>query len=258
MGMDLIGGWATFMAYEGMAPNTIACRTRLLRQFAKTCDPATATKADLVAFLSTKPSAASRSTAQSYIKVFYAWCEREGFRDDPTKTLPRVRAPQGDPRPADHSDVERMLAAADQRTRTMALLMVYCGLRSCEVAGVRHEHLRNDHGRWWLDIPRAKGGKAQSVPVQARVAEELLACPEWNVSAQSVQKMVKRALKRVDSKATPHQLRHYYGTQALATTDNLRVVQQLMRHASSSTTDRYTAVASEKVAEAADQLPWIA
>lgn len=257
--MDLIGGWATSMTYEGMAPNTIACRTRLLRQFAKHVDPAVATKLDLVAFLSTKPSAASRATAQSYLKVFYGWCQREGLREDnPTETLPKVRAPQGNPRPAHEDDVQAMLRTADQRTRTMALLMVYCGLRSCEVAGVRHEHLRQDGaGRWWLDIPRAKGGKSQTVSIPDQVVDELRACPEWNLSAQTVQKAVKGALVTARSKATPHQLRHYYGTQALASTPNLRVVQTMMRHSSPTTTARYTAVESDEVSAAAASLRWL-
>ena len=257
--MDLIGGWAASMTYEGMAPNTIACRTRLLRQFARSCPPATATRMDLVAFLATKPTAASRATAQSYLKVFYGWCVREGFlSESPADTLPKVRAPQGNPRPAHEDEVTAMLRTADVRTRTMALLMVYCGLRSCEVAGVRHEHLRQDQsGRWWLDIPRAKGGKAQTVPIPAQVVDELRACPEWNLSAQSVQKAIKGALVRANSKATPHQLRHYYGTQALASTPNLRIVQTMMRHSSPTTTARYTAVASDEVSDAAESLRWL-
>lgn len=259
MGMDLIGGWAAFMTYEGLAPNTITCRTRLLRQFAKTCDPATATKADLIAFLSMKPTPASRATAQSYLRVFYAWCAREGYRDDPTTTLPKVRAPQGNPRPASTDAVQTLLHTADQRTRTMVLLMAYCGLRSCEVAGVRHEHVRTEPGGLWLDIPRAKGGDRQAVPIPAAVAAELLDCPEWDVSAQTVQKAVKSALVATgDKKTTPHQLRHYYGTTALASTPNLRIVQTMMRHKSPTTTARYTAVASDEVSAASNSLPWIA
>lgn len=257
--MDLIGGWAAFMTYEGLAPNTINCRTRLLRQLAKTCDPATATKADLVAFLSTKPTAASRATAQSYLRVFYAWCAREGYREDPTTALPKVRVPQGNPRPAAADTVQALLHTANQRTRTMVLLMVFCGLRSCEVAGVRHEHVRTESGGLWLVIPRAKGGSRQDVPIPSAVAGELLACPEWDLSAQAVQKAVKAALvKAGDKKTTPHQLRHYYGTTALASTPNLRIVQTMMRHSSPATTARYTKVASSEVSAASDALPWIA
>jgi len=259
--MDLIVAWGSAMTYEGLSPVTVSCRSRLLRQLAKHTDPGTATRTDLIAFLSTKPSASSRATAQSYLRVFYAWCAREGHRaDDPTLTLPKVRAPQGNPRPA-HADVVRaLLAVADQRTRVMALLMVYCGLRSCEVAGVRHDHLRLEGLRWWLDIPRAKGGKAQSVAIpDERIVDELLACPEWDVSAQTVQKSVKAALVATgDRRTTPHQLRHYYGTQALAATPNLRIVQQMMRHASPATTARYTAIASSEVSDASAALPWIA
>ena len=60
------------------------------------------------------------------------------------------------------------------------------------------------------------------------------------------------------SSATPHMLRHYYGTAALSATQNLRQVQEMMRHASPATTARYTAVASDELTRAAESLPQIA
>jgi integrase len=41
-----------------------------------------------------------------------------------------------------------------------------------------------------------------------------------------------KVLRELGSTATPHQLRHWYATAPLSTTGNLRVVQEMMRHAS--------------------------
>ncbi len=50
-------------------------------------------------------------------------------------------------------------------------------------------------------------------------------------------------LRAVGSASTPHALRHFYATSVLASTQNLRLTQVLMRHAYPSTTARYAAVA---------------
>jgi integrase len=196
----------------------------------------------------------------SYLRAFYGWAlAEELIGSDPTEKIPGVKVPSGSPRPAPHDAVVAMLHSATPRTRIMALLMVYGGLRCCEVADFRPEHLtQNADGRWWVRIPHGKGGKAASVPFPAVIAAEVLAGPSWDVSTQTVQKDVRKALRDVGSPATPHQLRHYYGTSALQSTQNLRKVQEMMRHASPATTARYTQVSSEELSDAAEHLPRIA
>jgi integrase len=218
------------------------------------------TKSDLIAFLSHYEMASTRSTMLSYLRAFYSWATSEGMlTEDPTAKIPGVRVPKSEPRPAARDDVAAMLHTADPRTRCMALLMVYGGLRCCEVSAFRPEHLtQNSDGSWWVDIPHSKGGHHQKVPFPADVAAEVLAGPSWTVGTQTVQKAVRDALRRSGSDATPHQLRHYYGTTALQSTSNLRQVQDMMRHASPATTARYTKVAASELTTAAEGLPRIA
>lgn len=255
-----IDGWAAYMRFTGQATTTITTRTRVLRRLNAQAGPVLGlTRSDLIAWLSAYDTASTRSTVLSYLHAFYTWAlEEELIADDPTARIPAVKVPSAKPRPADVADIARALAAADERTRNMMLLMAYGGLRCCEVAGFRPEHVEQSGDGWWVRIPRSKGGHAQAVPMPADIAAQLAAAEPWTVGTQSVQKTVSRALRKVGSSATPHMLRHYFGTSALHSTQNLRQVQEMMRHASPATTARYTAVASDELTRAAESLPRIA
>lgn len=260
--MDITQQWGAYMAFRGAAARTIECRTRALRRLARVTgrDLLTLTPVDLVTYLAAYEKASTRATVLSYIRCFYAWAVEQDLLDtDPTRKVPTVKAPSGTPRPAPRDDVAALLRTASPRTRSMALLMVYAGMRCFEVAAFRPEHLtQGAAGGWWVDIPHGKGGHHQQVPLPADIAAEILAGPSWAVTVQTVQKDVREALKAVGSSATPHQLRHYYGTSLLQSTQNLRYVQDMMRHASPATTARYTAVSSSDLSNAAEGLPRIA
>lgn len=60
-------------------------------------------------------------------------------------------------------------------------------------------------------------------------------------------KAIHQSLQRAGVVATPHQLRHYYGTSLARNGVNLRVVQQLMRHESLATTQIYVQVDAEQM-----------
>lgn len=253
--------WADYMTFTGSADTTIRCRTRMMRRLERDYgDPLTLTKSDLMRFLSAYGHPSTRSTMLSYLRAFYGWAVTEELiGSDPTEKIPSVKVPTGSPRPAPHEAVVAMLHTAPPRTRIMALLMVYGGLRCCEVAAFRPEHLtQNGDGSWWLRVPNGKGGKSASIPFPSDIAAEVLAGSTWEVTTQTVQKSVRTALAEAGSDATPHQLRHYYGTTALHSTQNLATVQKMMRHASPATTTRYTQVSSDELTDAAEGLPRIA
>lgn len=253
--MNPIQDWADFMRFKGASPRTVTSRVRTLRRVEREHgDLLTLTKADLIAFLAPYSHASTRSTMLSYLRSFYAWAlVEELVEHDPTARIPSVKVPAGVPRPAPAEVIERMLATAAPRTRSMAALMVYAGMRCFEVAAFRPEHLeRRSDGRWWVDIPNAKGGHHQAVPIPALAAEMVLAGPSWEVTVQTVQKDVRDALRAVGSPCTPHQLRHAYGTKMLRETGNLAKVQRLMRHASPVTTTRYAKVEDEELSSAVE------
>ena len=57
---------------------------------------------------------------------------------------------------------------------------------------------------------------------------------------------------------TPHSLRHWYATTALRGCGNVRIVQELLRHKSLSSTQIYTQVSEREAADVADRLPHVA
>lgn len=257
---SLTDRWAASMSFGGAAENTVSTRLRALRRLERDRgDLLSLTRTDLLDWLAVYSHPSTRSTMLSYVRVFYAWALDEGLlTESPAAKLGKVKVPNGVPRPASHADVVRLLASASPRTRMFALLMLYAGLRCCEVAPARPSDVTWQGDSAWLDIPHSKGGHHQTVPLPAHVAREFEAFPEWRCTAQTVQRDVSKALKAAGSTATPHMLRHYYGTSALQATQNLRKVQQMMRHASPATTARYTLVTSDELAQAAEALPLIA
>lgn len=258
---NLTKEWGAYMAFTGAAPLTVETRTRALRKVERERgDLLTLTTRDVIAYLAAYQKAPTRATLLSYIKCFYAWAVDQGLlEENPTDKIPKIKVPGGEPRPAPVEDIQAMMAKAEPRTRAMALLMMYAGLRSCEVAPFRKEHLRQSaDGRWWVDIPRSKGGHHQSVPIPADAAGEILAAPGWDIGPQAVRNAISKAFREVGSPCTGHQLRHYFGTSALQSTQNLRKVQEMMRHASPATTARYTKVTPSELSDAAEGLPRIA
>lgn len=252
--------WLADMEFAGRARTTIATRDRMLRLLTKEAgDPLTLTRAEIMGWLSRRPNPSTRSTMLGHLRAFYQWAVREDLRpDDPTERIGPIKVGDRAPRPAAVDEIAAAIEKAASRERSFLLLMAYCGLRSCEVAGVRPEHFhRAGDGSWTLEIPRSKGGHQQTAPVPAWVAEAVLAGPSWAVSAQTVQKAAKAALVAAGSEATPHQLRHYFATSLLHTTDNLRVVQDAMRHKSPTTTARYTKVEPSQLTAAVEALPRI-
>jgi integrase len=256
--VDLLAAYAAHLRLTGAAEMTISTRLRTLRRLERQAGPLlTLTRHDLVAWLGQHPRASTRSTLQSYLRSFYGWAVLEEFLDvDPTRRIPTVKTPRAVPRPVPTDELVAALAAAPPRERAWLLLMAYAGLRTFEVAAYRREHAwRGVDGTWWLRIPRGKGGNDQQVPLPAWVAEELQRAPDWSITAQTVQRNIPRLFRSVGSKATAHQCRHWYATAALRSTNNLRVVQEMMRHATPATTARYTLVSSSEATAAAEGLP---
>ena len=230
------------------------------------------TQSDMRAFAAAERarglSARSLARRLSAVKSFLRWlADREGF--DASRALsqrsPRYRRSLPRPLAPDQARAVIDLAAASHPTAWVAardeavLTLLYgCGLRISEALAL--------DGRDWpmgeaLRV-RGKGGKERQVPVlpvaRAAIAAYLAAQP-WGLgpddplfrgvrgkrlSAGAVEKAMVRLRHALGlpPTATPHALRHSFATHLLAAGGDLRTIQELLGHASLSTTQVYTAV----------------
>ncbi|MEC7852856.1 MAG: tyrosine-type recombinase/integrase, partial [Pseudomonadota bacterium] len=204
----------------------------------------------------------------SALRGFYRFCGRSGRMQVPDLSWLRApRPPKSVPKPVSEADARALLAAIFRRRgtewgqkRDFALLMLLygSGLRVSEAVSLaRSEAPFGD----WIRIT-GKGGKIREVPVLPAVAEAVGAyldsCPldpgadgplfvsarGNRFGARAAQRLVESLRLELDLPAhvTPHALRHAFATHLLGNGADLRAIQELLGHASLSTTQRYTSV----------------
>jgi len=219
----------------------------------------------------------SRSLARklSAVKAFYRWlAEREGF--EPTAVL-SARAPKFTkklPRPLAVDAARELIDCVEVQTTTpwvaardvaVLTLLWGCGLRISEALGL----LAQDAPLPDVLRIKGKGGKERVVPVlpAARNAVEAYTrlCPHpleaqsplfrgvrgGALSAGAIQKVMASARMQLGlpATATPHAMRHSFATHLLDAGGDLRAIQELLGHASLSTTQAYTAVDTVRLME---------
>ena len=152
-----------------------------------------------------------------------------------------------------------------QGKRDIAILtLLYgCGLRLSEALGLRHAEAPLSE----MLVVTGKGSKQRLLPVlpavREAVADYLAACPHalaadgplfvgargGPLNPRLVQRQMAavRGCLGLPESATPHALRHSFATHLLGAGGDLRAIQELLGHASLSTTQRYTAVETERL-----------
>lgn len=224
-------------------------------------------------------SARSLARELSAVKSFYRWMsEREGF--EPTavlaarspkfqRKLPRPLAEDAAKAMIDTVELQHMTPWIALRDAAVVTLLYGCGLRISEALGLRGSDAPLP------DVLRilGKGGKERIVPVipAARRAVEAYVqiCPYPIVSAGPLfigarglglnPRLIARAMETarmqlgLPATATPHAMRHSFATHLLSAGGDLRVIQELLGHASLSTTQAYTAVDTARLMEVYEQ-----
>ena len=221
--------------------------------------------ADMAARNLAKTTIARRVSA---LRSFYRFCGRTGLIDVPDLGWLRApKTPRSVPKPVSEEEARAMMQAIFARRgddwtkkRDFALLMLLYGggLRISEALAMTRATVPLDS---WMRIA-GKGGKIREVPVLGAVAEAVAdynaACPfdDGPASAlfvstrgkpmgpRAAQRLVEglRSELNLPAHVTPHALRHAFATHLLGNGADLRAIQELLGHASLSTTQRYTSV----------------
>lgn len=274
---------ASFAAYQrskNLADTTVRNRDSILRTLsARSGRPLLEIDIhDLRAYLG-RPSvtsgvrrvaAGTRRTERGAMIAFYAFLFDDGLRvDDPSVRLLPISAPKGEARPFTREQIDAMLSTgAYWRTRAMILVGYYQGFRVSQIARV-HGHDIDLAGRTIRTLGKGnKEGTLPLHPVIAALAEHMPAHDYWfparagragHVSGASVTNLITLAKKRagiLDPKLTPHSLRHAFGTDLVENGVDIRVIQELMMHASLATTQIYTGVSARRKREGILVLPY--
>jgi len=215
---------------------------------------------------------ASLARRVSTVRNFYAYLAREGHLE--SNPLAGVSSPKRERRlpsilTKDH--LSALIAAADEQTpqglrnRAILELMYAAGVRLSEIVALDLKQL--DLAERTL-IVRGKGNKERMVLIGAPAQQALqrylsqgrpklstqdssalfLNRAGGRLSGRWVQQIVRRHALRagLDERVHPHLLRHSFATHLLDGGAELRVVQELLGHASASTTQIYTHVTEEQ------------
>lgn len=214
---------------------------------------------------------ASRARTLSGLKNFLSWMDKQGIAHNAAiKTVRTPKMPRKLPRPLHENQAFKILKQTGDggwvamRDRALFTLLYGCGLRIDEALSLDIVHLPRDG---FLRVI-GKGRKERQVPVLPLVVDAIDAyraqCPypeegtrplflgekngkrlSQGVAQKSMRDM--RRLLGLPETATPHALRHSFATHLLQNGANLREIQELLGHASLSTTQRYTDINAEEM-----------
>ncbi len=224
-------------------------------------------------------SASSIARALVAVRSFHRFCVEEGLAaEDPAQDVRAPKVPAGIPKALTETEVEALLDAVigdtptALRDRAILETLYAAGLRISELVGLDRPDLELEDG---LVRVFGKGGKERVVPIgraarraldeylthgrpaMARVGRSALGAQDavflnargGRLGRQGCWGIVRAAAVRVglEDRVSPHVLRHSCATHLLDHGADLRVVQEVLGHASLSTTQVYTLVTAERL-----------
>lgn len=214
------------------------------------------------------------------IRTFFRFLARERLVS--TNPAAGIRAPKREkplPRALTVDEIDRFFSRnPEMRTRDQAIfeLLYSSGLRVGELTGLRVQDVDLRNG--WVRV-KGKGNKERYVPVGSRALKALehylhfrslreseraadrptaalfLNCRGGPLSSRSIRRILKAYLDAAGlaREASPHAFRHSFATHLLHGGADLRSIQELLGHASLSTTQRYTRVDLGRLMEVYDR-----
>ncbi len=272
---------------RGLSPRTVEAYQRDLNAFvsgmadADHKDPRRITEHDVRAFVARRhrQGLGGRSIQRllSSIRTFYRYLLREGRVEiNPATGVRAPKSPRKLPETLDPEAIDTLLAfPADTpiaiRDKAMMELFYSSGLRLSELAGLTWERLDMSSGQVTVT---GKGNRQRMVPLGRKASEALL---EWRkaraeladfnephvfvsqqghpISVRNIQARIRHWARHqgLPRHVHPHLLRHSFASHVLESSGDLRAVQEMLGHADISTTQIYTHLDFQHLAEVYDK-----
>ena len=288
-----MGAFGDYLNYErGFSKRTVTAYLSDLRQFVEwlnvrgldEVEPRCVTRVHLRAFLADRMrdhAASSMGRSLAALRHLFRYLRKRGELEvDPSEG---VRAPRMEKTLPPHLSVDgiQTLLAKDVagdsvlglRDQAMFEILYGSGLRVAELRSLDFEHLENQHRQVRVV---GKGAKERIVPLTAPAREALIAYlgirsqlePRaghesalflshrgTRITPRGITYLLRKRLKAtgIDRLMGPHALRHSLATHLLAGGADIRVIQEILGHATVRTTQKYTHVGIEALVSAYDK-----
>lgn len=253
-----INGFALYLRNLGNKETTIRARvehvTTLARHIGAT-SPWDVTGEQLLMWCGAQTWAVeTRRSRRRSFDAFWQYGIAVGLTDtNAAATLPRIKTRFPDARPVPLAVALDVWRRSPEKVRLALRLAVELGLRRSEIARIHLNDLEHHTDGWTLWV-HGKGDKTRPVPMSDDLAALLRRRAQGHggyvfpgrhdghVSPRWVSKLVSRSLPEP---WTLHSLRHTFATELLASGSDIRIIQELLGHASLATTQRYTRVSDD-------------
>lgn len=174
--------------------------------------------------------------------------------------IPLAKKPHQLPKVLSKSTISKMIQQTENLKHRIIIQLLYsCGLRLSELQNLRRDDI--DFESNTVLVRSGKGGKDRHTIISQELFGELLNYYSTSTfktphvlegrkgkySKKSIQKVISKAGKRADVRATPHMLRHSFATHLLEAGVSTRHIQRMLGHASLQTTQIYTHVARHEL-----------
>ncbi len=199
----------------------------------------------------------------SAVNAFFDFCHRSRFVGETTR-LKLAKLPKSLPKFLSHDHIAAALGTIEKqewkglRDYALILFLYATGLRISECLQLRREDLEGN----WLHVRHGKGEKERLVPVAAEAIAALEAYLDavpfereavWlNYRGTPLSRISAFKITQKYLGVSPHVLRHSYATALILGGADLRVVQELLGHASLLTTQIYTHIQKQNLRATVD------
>lgn len=179
-----------------------------------------------------------------------------------TISVPRRKEPKKLPRVIPGDIIQKAIEKTFNIKHRLIISLFYsCGIRLCEMLGLRKKNILVARNVLWLED--TKGDKHRIVPIPASIRTMLYEFIKDMVSEQVVfgnickrtfEKIVANAFVRIGERASPHMLRHGFATDQITSGQNIGKVQAWLGHSNIKTTMIYVHLSEAQLSQSTDLL----